>query len=98
MKLKDFDLQAFFMGILAVIACVSLAALASRGAAEPPQPQGIIITSLEPVIVHDGRMVWYVDYIIDGEVQPSVICPTEEYARRLIAYLEKYRAAEWRGE
>lgn len=98
MKLKDLDWTALFMGVLVVVACAALVILASAANFEQPGPQGIIITSLEPVIVHDGRTVWYVDYILDGEVQPSVICPTEVYARRLIAYLQEYRSAEWREE
>lgn len=95
--MKNLDFESVIMGVIAGTVIVALIAFAVN----PQQdtgPQGIIITSLEPVVIHSGRTVWYVDYILDGEVQPSVICATEEYARRLIAYLEEYRAAEWRGE
>jgi len=91
------DIESVIMGIIAGAVIVALIAFAINPQQETG-PQGIIITSLEPVIVHSGRTVWYVDYILDGEVQPSVICATEEYARRLIAYLQEYRAAEWMEE
>jgi len=92
------DIESVIIGIISGVVLIVLIFFAINPQDEIAGPQGIIITSLEPVIVHSGRTVWYVDYILDGEVQPSVICSTEALAKRLISYLQEYRAAEWREE
>jgi hypothetical protein len=95
--MKNIDIESFFMGLIAGAVIIALVAMLATpcGNQDGQGPQGIIITSLESVITHEGRTLWYVDYILNGEVQPSVICPTEAYARRLIDYLREYRAAQW---
>ena len=54
-----------------------------------PQNRDVVITLIDWYIAGNGRQWWFMEYMIGGEMQPTVTCSSEEYLERLVAYMER---------
>ena len=81
--------EAAAMGFLAGVVLITLLCMAAGAFNSEPPDQQVVITLADWYITATGRTMYYLEYMIGGEMQPTVTCSSEEYLERLVKYMER---------